>query len=343
MPFHFDHEHESVTLEPGDVLYHPAGAWHCVECEGTGLSLNISLVLSTRADLVADALRQILWRDPAWRAPPCALGPPGAVRGDEELTALVRDRLPAVLEALTALGAAGALLPPCAAHAPTRPPRRGRFGDSIDGAEIEEGRRRRRRRGQRRGQRGQRRRRRRRRSDDNDGNEQRAPTIDLLAAPHTRMRGNQLALLLRGDACRQRDGTGDKEPSGADDDDDDDETPSRGERVRFIINVGFGNEDLTSTSRCELFVPPHAASLVDTVGEYHEVGAGVFTASERSPMPSQRPRRRPSTIAPRPRRPRRPSRAAACRRVGVVRGRKEVGPRRGAWRRIVRCVTRARP
>ena len=140
-PAHLDHEHESVTVEPGDVLYHPAGAWHRVECEGTGLSLNISLVLSTRADLVADALRQILWRDPAWRAPPCALGPPGAVRGDEELTALVRDRLPAVLEALTALGAAGALLPPCAAHAPPRPRARrvfAGFGDSIDCEQIEE-------------------------------------------------------------------------------------------------------------------------------------------------------------------------------------------------------------
>ncbi len=306
-PAHLDHEHQSVTLRPGDVLYHPAGAWHRVECEGTGLSLNISLVLSSRADLVADALRQILWRDAAWRAPPCALAPPGAARGDAELAALVRDRLPAALEALTAAGTAGGLLPPCAACAPIRPRARrvfAGFGDSIDCEQIEEaedgddddedndedddsggndgG-----------GGGGE--------ADDND--EQRAPTLDLLAAPHTRLRRNPLALLLRGDACRQRDGTGDKEPSGADDDDDDDdETPSRGERVRFIINVGFGNEELTSTSRCELFVPPHAASLVDTVGEYHEVGAGVFTASElladAEPAPKKKAKHNSAATAP---------------------------------------------
>lgn len=49
-----------VELGPGSVLYFPAGMWHRVECTEDSISINISLVGSTWADLIADATRQLM-------------------------------------------------------------------------------------------------------------------------------------------------------------------------------------------------------------------------------------------------------------------------------------------
>ena len=62
---------EEVTLKPGAVLYVPAGMWHRVVCGKDSISINISLMGSTWADLVADALRQRLLADSQARAPVC--------------------------------------------------------------------------------------------------------------------------------------------------------------------------------------------------------------------------------------------------------------------------------
>ena len=62
---------EQVTLSAGDVLYHPAGIWHAVSCDEDSISINISLVATTTADLISDAVRQLLWRTEAGRAGLC--------------------------------------------------------------------------------------------------------------------------------------------------------------------------------------------------------------------------------------------------------------------------------
>jgi len=57
-----------ITLGPGDVLYHPAGVWHRVDATEDSLSINLSIVATTWADIAADAVRQLLWRDNRYRA-----------------------------------------------------------------------------------------------------------------------------------------------------------------------------------------------------------------------------------------------------------------------------------
>ena len=60
-----------VTLSAGDVLYHPAGIWHAVSCDEDSISINISLIATAAADLISDAVRQLLWRTEAGRAGLC--------------------------------------------------------------------------------------------------------------------------------------------------------------------------------------------------------------------------------------------------------------------------------
>ena len=62
---------DQVTLSAGDVLYHPAGIWHAVSCDEDSISINISLIATTAADLISDAVRQLLWRSDAGRAGLC--------------------------------------------------------------------------------------------------------------------------------------------------------------------------------------------------------------------------------------------------------------------------------
>jgi len=47
-------EAEVVELGPGDVLYHPAGIWHAVECLETGVAINFSITQVRMADLIAN-------------------------------------------------------------------------------------------------------------------------------------------------------------------------------------------------------------------------------------------------------------------------------------------------
>ena len=48
-----EEEEEEVILRPGDVLYHPAGVFHHVECLEDSLAINVSLYASSYADLIA--------------------------------------------------------------------------------------------------------------------------------------------------------------------------------------------------------------------------------------------------------------------------------------------------
>eukprot|EP01067_Filipodium_phascolosomae_P009075 Filipodium_phascolosomae@DN7997_c0_g1_i1.p1 len=51
------------------MLYFPSGAWHKVVTEEDSISINISLMSSTWADLLSDALKTALWRNDTFRRP----------------------------------------------------------------------------------------------------------------------------------------------------------------------------------------------------------------------------------------------------------------------------------
>lgn len=58
-----------VELSPGDVLYHPAGIWHRVECLEDSIAINVSLIASSYADVFCSGLQQLLMENPIWRGP----------------------------------------------------------------------------------------------------------------------------------------------------------------------------------------------------------------------------------------------------------------------------------
>ena len=59
---------EQVILEPGDVLYFPAGMWHKVQVLEPGVSLNISLMATNYASLACRSLEHyLLQRSAQWR------------------------------------------------------------------------------------------------------------------------------------------------------------------------------------------------------------------------------------------------------------------------------------
>jgi hypothetical protein len=66
-----DPEVQEVVLVAGDVLYFPAGMWHAVECVEAGVSLNVSLMASSWADLTASAVKHALSASSVCRAALC--------------------------------------------------------------------------------------------------------------------------------------------------------------------------------------------------------------------------------------------------------------------------------
>ncbi|CAL1165220.1 unnamed protein product [Cladocopium goreaui] len=70
-PDHFFADADVVDVTAGDILYHPAGIWHHVECTGEieSISINVSVSCATWADLVSDAIHQSLWSSASLRAP----------------------------------------------------------------------------------------------------------------------------------------------------------------------------------------------------------------------------------------------------------------------------------
>ena len=63
-----DSEVEEVLVEAGDIWYFPAGMWHSVETVDPGVSMNISLMGKSYADIFCDSLKGYLRRDDAWRS-----------------------------------------------------------------------------------------------------------------------------------------------------------------------------------------------------------------------------------------------------------------------------------
>ena len=108
---------QTVTLYPGDVLYFSSGMWHRVETVEPGVSLNVSLMETTYATLVCDALQHLLvGKDQGWRE--VVTSRPGVEDGAERLQGLLGGLSQLVDDFVTKQGGAQSLLPPALCHPP---------------------------------------------------------------------------------------------------------------------------------------------------------------------------------------------------------------------------------
>ena len=133
---------QTITLHTGDVLYFPAGMWHKVETVEPGVSLNASLMGTTYAKLVCEALQHVMYgSDEGWRE--IVTSRPGA--GDANAEGV--PRLEGLLSGLSRLvhnfvqeqGGAQSLLPPALLHPPLGTNDRGSLANgSSDEDDIEE-------------------------------------------------------------------------------------------------------------------------------------------------------------------------------------------------------------
>lgn len=71
-PFKYDKDEieslaTEIELNAGDVLYHPAGIWHAVECTEDSVTINLSLKNLNKADIIAQSLKHLMNQDPELR------------------------------------------------------------------------------------------------------------------------------------------------------------------------------------------------------------------------------------------------------------------------------------
>jgi len=93
---------QSILLEAGDVLYHPAGVWHRVECLEDSVSINISLIATSYADVFAASISHLLMRHSSFRAPVRTLvGKSGDMEALERMREIL-NILPEICAGLTA-------------------------------------------------------------------------------------------------------------------------------------------------------------------------------------------------------------------------------------------------
>jgi len=59
-------EEQEVIMNPGDMLYFPAGMCHSVETIEEGISISISLMSVNYASLVSSAIHHFLIKKDAW-------------------------------------------------------------------------------------------------------------------------------------------------------------------------------------------------------------------------------------------------------------------------------------
>ena len=101
-------EIEEVLVRPGDVLYHPAGIWHKVEVIEPGVSINVSLMASSYADVTCQALKHLLLKETEWRE---SVASNTATDVIEKLESLL-DRLPQIVAQMKHSLGAEAIIPP---------------------------------------------------------------------------------------------------------------------------------------------------------------------------------------------------------------------------------------
>lgn len=54
---------EVVTLNEGDILYHPAGVWHAVGCEEDSISINFSMKALRMGEFVTQAVQGEIFKN----------------------------------------------------------------------------------------------------------------------------------------------------------------------------------------------------------------------------------------------------------------------------------------
>jgi lysine-specific demethylase/histidyl-hydroxylase NO66 len=90
-----DTEHfMQVRLDPGDVLYLPAGCWHAARAEGVSLALTLALGRLSTMDLFTLQLSQMVSREPlevTTRLSPFPRGMPASDRRDEVMVRIAAD------------------------------------------------------------------------------------------------------------------------------------------------------------------------------------------------------------------------------------------------------------
>jgi len=102
-------DRDTVTMRPGDALYFPAGMWHKVEVVEPGVSINISLMATSYAEVACRSLQHLLMKRDEWRE--CVASNSG-VDAAERLRALLQDLPRIVREFETRGGGAESVLPP---------------------------------------------------------------------------------------------------------------------------------------------------------------------------------------------------------------------------------------
>lgn len=104
-----------IVMDPGDVLYFPAGMWHKVETLDYGVSINISLMGSNYADVFCKALKHELLKREGWREVVCN-GPTTSGSFSNKMVVEKLDHLlstlPTVIRELHQSGFAHAIFPP---------------------------------------------------------------------------------------------------------------------------------------------------------------------------------------------------------------------------------------
>jgi hypothetical protein len=100
---------KEVVMEPGDVLYIPAGTIHATEAIGGGsVGVHLQFVHANFLDLIRPVLERVLMRNPAWRHLP-AEGPANTMPGElpAEVKRFFAKRLEELRQTLNALTPAG--------------------------------------------------------------------------------------------------------------------------------------------------------------------------------------------------------------------------------------------
>lgn len=102
---------QEICMNPGDMLYFPAGMWHKVETIEPGVSINVSLMATNYATLVGQALQHYLLTKDEWRETVVSVPTSNGSNALEHLQTLLRE-LPAELDKLNRMNFAEQILPP---------------------------------------------------------------------------------------------------------------------------------------------------------------------------------------------------------------------------------------
>lgn len=82
-----------IDVQPGSVMYFPAGMWHRVECIEDSISINLSMFLTKFADIATSAVGQLLLSTPQGRAGVSYQTPAEALTAAEDLLFVLKHKV----------------------------------------------------------------------------------------------------------------------------------------------------------------------------------------------------------------------------------------------------------